>query len=173
MLSTSSAKSSSWPGPAFSARLAWPAQTDPEIANLPAFSQVAVVPCDGIVLPLRISPPEVVVRVAPVPPGRWPNGGTSEGAVVPSDDFRGRAEPVRGANRARRSKCARLTRCPMTRVLLVGIACALFACTGCHSASSYRCTYAPRPAVVAAPACPTPCPNGGVAVPPPPTYPGF
>jgi hypothetical protein len=66
-----------------------------------------------------------------------------------------------------------LARCPMIRLFVVGLTCALLA--GCHSSASYRSTYAARP-VVAVPGCATPCPNGGavgaVAVPPPPAYPG-
>jgi len=64
----------------------------------------------------------------------------------------------------------------MMRVFVVGMAGALLASAGCHSASSYRSTYAARPAVVAAPACPTPCPNGAAVVapiPPPPAYPRY
>jgi hypothetical protein len=152
--------------------------------NAPVFRQGVVAPRDGAVLGLRISPIEVVVRVAPVLPalGRsaWSrpaswntcrhNDSGNSGkrmlaaalATTRSGRELGKAEQMRPL----------LARCPMIRLLVVGFACALLA--GCHSSASYRSTYAARPAVVATPACPTPCPNAGtVAVPPPPAYPGY
>lgn len=56
------------------------------------------------------------------------------------------------------------------RTCVLSVAVVAFCLAGCHTTSRPAYYYQPQPAcaTAAAPACPTPCPNG--AVPPPPGY---